>query len=408
MALDKKLFDDAQTAYAVQFQNHHDEHAAAAGSLAGVGAVGTNGQMVNAYAGRVRTANTVDALFDVLFELESRAASTYLLACGTYVQPRAAGFAGSCALDRGAARHRARLGGELADRDLHPRLRVDRRSVPARRVPGAGMSDMGMGRDELRRQMRDAEAEHLESMGGFREAIKRFAGGDSVVQPTRAARRRWRASWPRCLAVCADHTAKPQVPEGGAQTPTTVTIAPPPVNDVTLLRTASSIEILAVQTYQKGIDSGLLTTPALLDAAKLFRDQHHDHNDLFTAATTEAGGEPYTKPNPYIQLKVVDTILPSVKKEVDLVNLALELEDTAGGSYQVWVPLFSTPELRQTIQSVGATERRHSIILTGVLPDEELFPSPFGNVTLAVGPASLRLSARSPRRPAGRLGASAR
>ena len=49
--------------------------------------------MVNAYAGRVRTANTVDALFDVLFELESRAASTYLLACGTYVQPRAAGFA---------------------------------------------------------------------------------------------------------------------------------------------------------------------------------------------------------------------------------------------------------------------------------------------------------------------------
>jgi hypothetical protein len=93
MALDKKLFDDAQTAYAVQFQNHHDEHAASAGSLAGVGAVGTNGQMVNAYAGRVRTANTVDALLDVLFELESRAASTYLLACGTYVQPRAAGFA---------------------------------------------------------------------------------------------------------------------------------------------------------------------------------------------------------------------------------------------------------------------------------------------------------------------------
>ncbi len=98
LALDKKLFDDAQTAYAVQFQNHHDEHAVAAGALGGVGSSGvngTNGQMVNAYAGRVRTANTVDALFDVLFDLETRAASTYVLACGTYEEPRAAGFAGA-------------------------------------------------------------------------------------------------------------------------------------------------------------------------------------------------------------------------------------------------------------------------------------------------------------------------
>ena len=250
------------------------------------------------------------------------------------------------------------------------------------------MSDeMQISRDELRRQMRDAHYAHKESMGGFRNAIKRFADGDSSFN-RRGLLVAGGGVMAAMLAACADHSPKPQVPEGGAATPTTVTIAPPPVNDVTLLRTASSIEILAVQTYQKGIDSGLMTTPALLDAAKLFRDQHHDHNELFTAATTQAGGQPYTEPNPYIQLKAVDTILPSVKKEVDLVNLALELEDTAGGSYQVWVQLFSTRELRQTIQSVGAVERRHSILLTAVLPDEALFPSPFGNVTLAVGPAS--------------------
>ena len=93
LAIDKKLFDDEQTALAVQFQNHHNEHSVAAGALAGVGAVGTNGQLVNSFAGRIRTAGTVDALADVLFELESRAASTYLLACGTYEVPRAAGFA---------------------------------------------------------------------------------------------------------------------------------------------------------------------------------------------------------------------------------------------------------------------------------------------------------------------------
>ncbi len=69
-------------------------------------------------------------------------------------------------------------------------------------------------------------------------------------------------------------------------------------------------------------------------------------------------------------------------------NLALELEDTAGGSYQVFASMFTTRELRQTVQSVGAVERRHSIILTSLIPDEQLFPSPFGNVTLAVGSAS--------------------
>ena len=117
-------------------------------------------------------------------------------------------------------------------------------------------------------------------------------------------------------------------------------------------------------------------------------DQHHDHNDLFTAATTEAGGEPYTEPNPYIQLKAVDTILPSVKKEVDLVNLALELEDTAGGSYQVWVPLFSTPSCARPSSRSGPLSAATRSSSRGCIPEEELFPSPFGNVTLAVGPAS--------------------
>lgn len=93
MAIDKGLFDEEQTALAAQFQSHHNEHSVAAGALAGVGAVGTNGQLVNFYAGRIRTASTVDALGDVLFDLESRAASTYLLACGTYTVARAAGFA---------------------------------------------------------------------------------------------------------------------------------------------------------------------------------------------------------------------------------------------------------------------------------------------------------------------------
>jgi hypothetical protein len=93
LALDTGLFDDEQTALALQFLNHHQEHSAAAGAVGGVGVVSVNQKLVNAYSGRVRSAATVDALSNVLFDLESRAASTYLAACGTYVAPRAAGLA---------------------------------------------------------------------------------------------------------------------------------------------------------------------------------------------------------------------------------------------------------------------------------------------------------------------------
>ena len=93
LALDTGLLDDDQSALALQFQNHHSEHAVAAGSLGGIGAVPTNQKLVNTYSGRVRSAPTFDALADILFELESRAASTYLAACGTYLVPTATGFA---------------------------------------------------------------------------------------------------------------------------------------------------------------------------------------------------------------------------------------------------------------------------------------------------------------------------
>lgn len=240
---------------------------------------------------------------------------------------------------------------------------------------------------ELDRQIREAEAAQRESMGPFRDAIMRFADGDPRFN-RRGLIIAGGGLMAAVLAACADHSPKPQVPEGGNATPTTVTIAPPPADDKTLLRTASSIEVLAVQAYESVLTSGLVTTPELKSGAELFQSQHREHADLFVAATKQAGGEPYTDANPYLQANVVDVIVPKMENEEDVINFALDLEDTAGGSYQVFASMFTTPELRQTVQSVGAVERRHSIILTSFIPDEQLFPSPFGNVTLAVGTAA--------------------
>lgn len=250
-------------------------------------------------------------------------------------------------------------------------------------------TEFRMYRDELRRQLREAEQAQRESMGPWREAVMRFASGDGSIDRRRlfvlggggllAA---------AVLAACGGEDPEPQIPQGGVAVATTVTVEPPPVDDVTLLRTSSSLEHLAVDAYQSVLDLGLLTTPPLIDAAELFQQQHREHAALFEAATTQAGGQPFTEPNPNLQVGFVEPSLETLTDEISAVNFALELEDTAGATYQVFVPLFSTRELRQTVQSVGGVERRHSVILTAVIPDEQLIPSPFGIVTLAVGPAS--------------------
>ena len=50
--------------------------------------------------------------------------------------------------------------------------------------------------------------------------------------------------------------------------------------------------------YQTAIDSGLVKTTAIADAAKLFQSQHKEHSALFQSLTKKAGGEPpYTMPN---------------------------------------------------------------------------------------------------------------
>ena len=67
--------------------------------------------------------------------------------------------------------------------------------------------------------------------------------------------------------------------------------------DLALARTAASLEKLAVDTYQTGIDSGLVTTMAIADAATLFQSHHQEHLDALNGAITNAGGEEVTEPN---------------------------------------------------------------------------------------------------------------
>ena len=118
--------------------------------------------------------------------------------------------------------------------------------------------------------------------------------------------------------------------------------------------------------YQTAIDSGLVKTAAIADAAKLFQSQHKEHSASFQAATKAAGGEPFTMANPAV-LAAIKPMVDALKDEQGVVALAFELETAAAQSYQSYVGTFTDPKLNPAIMAVGGVEARHAAVLAQVL-----------------------------------------
>jgi hypothetical protein len=134
--------------------------------------------------------------------------------------------------------------------------------------------------------------------------------------------------------------------------------------DITVARTAASLELYAVDVYDTAIaNADALGIEAQVgSAAQLFREQHQQHADAFNAAATQLGGEPYPDPNPTAADAFADTVA-GLSDQAGVLMFAHDLEQIAAETYQSAVSLLSTPELRQTTMSVGGVEARHQAIL---------------------------------------------
>ncbi|MGD9796181.1 MAG: ferritin-like domain-containing protein [Acidimicrobiia bacterium] len=263
------------------------------------------------------------------------------------------------------------------------------------------MSDLS--RDEIRRSLRDAEAEQAAALPAYRELLLRWFDPESKVGagadlPERAAllgdltrRRAVRLGGigvlsAAVLAACGkkdntvDSIAQSGVPDEAGKAPTSV------VDDLVLVRTASSLEHLAVDLYDRAAKSGLITTGAIADVAALFRAHHAEHAALFEAVTKQVGGEPYTEANPVLAAKV-EPLFTALKSEGDVVIFAHTVENLATDTYQSTVALFSTPKFRQAAMSVGAVEARHAALLAGVLASKSIIPNSAA-VPVAAAPAA--------------------
>lgn len=259
-----------------------------------------------------------------------------------------------------------------------------------------------MNHDHIRREARAIEADHRASMNPFANALSRFLDNESRRADDTAAavlgglsrRSLFRIggvtiAGGALLAACGsdDDSSGATAPSGtvGGTTPATQpsgTAAEDMTDDVIILRTASSIEELAVAAYQLAIDSGLVTTAAVGDAAKLFQSHHMEHSQLFQAATKKAGGKPFTEANPAV-LAALQPTIDALQDEAGVLMLALELENAAAQTYQSNVGMVLDLSLNKALMSVGGVEARHAAVLAGVLAMDPV-PRSFGGADKAI------------------------
>lgn len=232
----------------------------------------------------------------------------------------------------------------------------------------------------VRRRLDDIARRHDAAMRHQHEALTRMVeAGDLEPDQTDElvtgglARRRFltfgglTVASAAVFAACGSSSKAAPPPASSTSTTTGDTSTGSVQDDITILRTASSLEHLAVGTYQSAIGTNLVTDPSIKLAAQTFQEQHAQHASAFEAATTQAGGAPFTAPNPVVQDQVITPALARLKTQVDVVALAYLIEQSASQTYQSAIGTFSKSAYNKTVASVLGVEARHVALLGLIL-----------------------------------------
>lgn len=147
-------------------------------------------------------------------------------------------------------------------------------------------------------------------------------------------------------------------------------ILPPPdyaVNDVVLLRTASSLELTAVAVYETAKELGVLEG-STAELVNRLQANHQATADKMAELTEAAGGTAWTDTNPWIMERavapIVDTIAMSDDAFRDVINFAITLENLAASTHQSLTGILTEPAQRLATAKASTEESRHSAALT--------------------------------------------
>lgn len=137
--------------------------------------------------------------------------------------------------------------------------------------------------------------------------------------------------------------------------------------DIQILQTASSLEVLAVATYDAAL--GLPFIKGGNKVVKAFAEttmkQHDEHRAAFQAQTEKLGGTKQTAPNPKF-VPVVEGAKPGLKDALAVASLAETLETIATQTYLENIGLLDDTETVTLMGSVMGVETQHAATLRAV------------------------------------------
>lgn len=236
---------------------------------------------------------------------------------------------------------------------------------------------MDFNRDEVRREVRDLDATNRAVMTRWKSALNELINPDSKLSTDEKhallgvpSRRGFfkiggvTILGAAVLAACSDDSDDVSETGGTGTTAGGGGGGEGDANlDLTLAKTAASVENLAVAAYQTAIDSGIVTDATIGAAAAAFRDHHQAHADAINGVVTGAGAEAITDPNQVLFDALVQPVLDAGPTQDSLVQLAYDLETAAVQAYAFAGGNLSTPALRSTIMTIGGVESRHAAVL---------------------------------------------
>lgn len=184
------------------------------------------------------------------------------------------------------------------------------------------------------------------------------------------------------LAACGQDSGPRSGLSGSAITTTTVTPEVPVTQpnaaslelDVTTLRTANSLELLAAEAYTTY--GKKLTDADLRAAAARFATDHEAAAEVFAA---DVPSELSTgSPNPYLQANFVDPLAETLTNDAAITSLFNVIESMLTATYIAAAGTFTTAEWRQKVMTYGAASARRSSVFgnggAGSVPTTALFP----------------------------------
>lgn len=180
------------------------------------------------------------------------------------------------------------------------------------------------------------------------------------------------------LPSCTEDSGGPEPGETTTTQPTSSSSGAAP-SDVALLKTAASLEALAVAMYTRVASTNLVQDPTAAEAIGLFRSHHAAHADALNALLTAEEIPTVTRPNDVVA-DVFEPAAAAASTQADLERMLLTLEDAIAQTYVYAAGVASKPEYRVAMMTIGGVQARHRALLGSSFADltiEEMFPSAF-------------------------------